>query len=345
MTRTAISPRLAIRIFVSGLEGTSDNVGLMDTPIATPNDENLPGVLFTDRVTVENEEGWLAYFSHESDESKGLTTDPWPGISQLDDSWMVRWVETTGSTNADLLQAALDDAPNRLVLVADHQSAGRGRLDRTWEAPAGVNLLVSVLIRTVPAFPHQLTQAVAVAAAETCEAVAARCGGHLQVDLKWPNDVLIGGRKLAGILASAGSMPTLRSGRRDDVGVRNPSQSGPDFVVVGLGLNIGWAPDGAVSLSEALGADFEMTGAGMRDVVLAGILWRLKGLLEDSAEVVHDRYRGKLATLGREVQAHLPSGEILEGRAVDVESDGRLVLLDACAITHRLDVGDIIHLR
>lgn len=317
----------------------------MDTPIATPNDENLPGVSFDDRVKGENDEGWLAHFSPESLESKGLRTHSWPGNAPIGPSWTVRWMETTGSTNADLLQAALNDAPNRVVLVADHQSAGRGRLDRTWEAPAGVNLLMSILIRTVPAFPHQLTQAVAVAAAETCEAISAEFGGQLQVDLKWPNDVLIEGRKLAGILASAGSMPAQRSGQNVDSGDRGSSTSGPDFVVVGLGLNIGWAPDGAVSLFEALGGDLVASGAEMRDVVLAGVLGRLEGLLEASAEVVHGRYRKKLATLGREVEAHLPSGDILQGRALDVESDGRLVLLDACAVTHRLDVGDIVHLR
>jgi BirA family biotin operon repressor/biotin-[acetyl-CoA-carboxylase] ligase len=189
-----------------------------------------------------------------------------------------------------------------------------------------------VLIRSVPAFPHQLTQAIAVAAAETCEAIAHDAGFQLQVDLKWPNDVLIGGRKLAGILASAGS---FSPGGTD----------GPDFVVVGLGLNIAWAPDAAISLFEALELDSARTGAGMRDIVLAGILERLKGLLEASAEVVYERYRTKLSTLGREVQAHLPTGEILEGRVLDVETDGRLVVLDSCAVTHRLDVGDIVHLR
>lgn len=282
----------------------------MDTPIATPNEENLPGVPFAERA---------------SEELSGNSPTELRGDAALfgGGSWTVRWVKSTGSTNADLLQAAGGGAPHRLVLVADHQSAGRGRLDRTWEAQPGANLLVSLLLRKVPAFPHQLTQAMAIAAAETCEAIAADVGSEIQVDLKWPNDVLIEGRKVAGILASAG----------------------PDFVVVGLGLNIGWAPDGAASLIGAVGTNLGDVGQGMRDRVLAGILERLDGLLEASAVAVHDRYRARLGTLGREVQAHLPSGEILQGRALDVEADGRLVVLDACAVTHRLDVGDIVHLR
>ena len=292
----------------------------MDTPIATPNEENLPGVPFFERAMADLGGGLPPVFPPDHSRRPAFFTG---------DPWLVRWVPTTGSTNADLLQAALGPAPDRLVLVADHQSAGRGRLDRTWEAQSGANLLMSVLIRSVPAFPHQLTQAIAVAAAETCEAIANRSGDQLQVDLKWPNDVLIGGCKLAGILASAGS---LSAGGTD----------GPDFVVVGLGLNIGWAPEGAVSLNEALGTN---GGAGMRDLVLTGVLERLDGLLEASTEVVFERYRTKLSTLGREVQAHMPTGEILEGRVLDVETDGRLVVLDACAVTHRLDVGDIVHLR
>ena len=299
----------------------------MDTPIATSNDENLPGVPFSERILTDTGGGSNPRTSNGAKDFGG-------------GSWTIRWVETTGSTNADLLQAALDGAPHRLVLVADHQSAGRGRLDRTWEAQSGANLLMSVLIREVPAFPHQLTQAVAVAAAETCEAVGHILGRRIDVDLKWPNDVLIDGRKLAGILASAG---TLR--REKSSGATVSHADGPDFVVVGLGLNIGWAPEGAVCLIDALGRDSPVPGTGMRDQVLEGILERLGGLLEASTGEIFDRYRARLGTVGKNVRAHLPTGEILEGRVLDVETDGRLVVLDACAVTHRLDVGDIVHLR
>src|SRR5690606_25135064 len=124
MTRTAISPRLAIRIFCS----TAANVG---------------GVHPTDHVPDRPGAG-----------------DPgdWPP------GWLVTSVAETGSTNADLLAAAATGAPDRTVLVTDHQTGGRGRLDRRWDAPPGTNLLVSILFRSVPRFPADLTHRVGLAA-------------------------------------------------------------------------------------------------------------------------------------------------------------------------------------
>ena len=302
MTRTAISPRLAIRIFVSGFVGTSDNVGLMDTPFATPNDENLPGEpIFGEK------------------------------IGKFPESWQVRWVETTGSTNTDLLEAGRRGAPDRVALVADYQSAGRGRLDRTWEAPAGVNLLVSLLIRQVPRHAHALTHAVALAAAAAGETVVAEAGGKVKVDVKWPNDLLVDGRKLAGILSVAGPMKQMT----DD----DESYLVPEFVVVGLGLNVGWAPEGAACLQEFA------TPEVSRDAVVKGLLIALDRLLAMSSQQLHERYRAKLSTLRRSVRIELPSGELVEGRALDVEADGRLVVLDSCGVTRRLDIGDVVHLR
>jgi BirA family transcriptional regulator, biotin operon repressor / biotin---[acetyl-CoA-carboxylase] ligase len=216
--------------------------------------------------------------------------------------WSVWYVPETGSTNADLL--AFADAPDRTVLVAGHQTAGRGRLDRTWRSPPGANLLMSILFAEVPGQPGDLTRAVGVAAVD---AVAALTGLHAR--LKWPNDVVLDDRKLAGILAQ-----------------RAPS--GP--VVVGIGLNVGWAPDGAARL-----------GGGVEP---AAVLTELLRALDAQGPDLHDRYRALLATLGRQVRVALPSGEIV-GRAVDVAGDGGLVVIDECAITHHVDAGDVVHLR
>jgi BirA family biotin operon repressor/biotin-[acetyl-CoA-carboxylase] ligase len=274
----------------------------METPFATSNDENLPGEpIFGEK------------------------------IGKFPESWQVRWLATTGSTNDDLLEAGRAGAPDRVALVTDYQSAGRGRLDRTWVAPDGANLLVSLLLRNVPRFPHALTHAVALAAAAASETVVASNGGKVEVDVKWPNDLLVGGRKLAGILSVAGPIKQMMT----DI----DSYAAPDFVVVGLGLNVGWAPDGAVWLQEFATADIS------RDAVLAALLVELNQLLELSPAQLHERYRAKLSTLQRTVRIELPSGEFVEGRAMDVEVDGRLVVLDSCGITQRLDVGDIIHLR
>jgi BirA family biotin operon repressor/biotin-[acetyl-CoA-carboxylase] ligase len=189
-------------------------------------------------------------------------------------------------------------------LFTDHQTSGRGRLDRVWTAPPGANLLVSILFRDVPADPGELTRRVGLAAIGAADAVAG-----VAAVLKWPNDVLIDGRKVAGILAQ-----------------RSPSGA----VVVGIGMNVGWAPDGAARLGNGIDPGR----------VLAALLTAFDRLPAD----IGTAYRDALDTLGRRVRIELPDGELV-GTATDVEPDGRLVVLDECAISHRVSVGDIVHLR
>jgi BirA family biotin operon repressor/biotin-[acetyl-CoA-carboxylase] ligase len=217
--------------------------------------------------------------------------------------WTVEHVAVTGSTNRDLLATAAR-RPDRSVLVTDHQTAGKGRLDRRWDAPPGTNLLVSMLFHVVPEQPSELTRRVALAAIAACRLVAGA-----EVVLKWPNDLLLDDRKLAGILAE-------RSGTGD--------------VVVGLGLNVGWCPDGAARLGE---------GIAPLDV-LRNLLAAYDRLPADVAP----SYRAALSTLGRRVRIELAGG-VIEGTATDVDGEGRLVVLDACAVTHRFAVGDVVHLR
>jgi BirA family biotin operon repressor/biotin-[acetyl-CoA-carboxylase] ligase len=221
--------------------------------------------------------------------------------------WHVRVVDETGSTNADLLAGAAAGAPDRSVLAARHQTAGRGRLDRVWVAPPGSNLLVSLLFTDVPHVPHVLTQRVGVAAATAAQRV-----GGVDARLKWPNDLLVDDRKLAGVLAQS----TFVDGRQ--------------CVVVGIGINVGWAPEGAARLGD---------GIDPLDV-LAALLAAYDELPGDIAAT----YRTHLGTLGRAVRVELADG-VVEGRAIDVESDGRLVVLDECGISHRIDTGDVVHLR
>ena len=231
-----------------------------------------------------------------------IATPPrdWP------EGWSVTVVEETGSTNADLLVAAAAGAPDRTTLATRFQTSGRGRLDRRWEAPPGSNLLVSLLLREIPDSPHVLTQRVGLAAIAACQAVAG-----VRPTLKWPNDLLLDGGKLAGILAQT------------NVG-KHPA------VVVGLGLNVGWAPQGAARL-----------GSGIDPLeVLAALLRAYDDLSDD----VWLQYRANLDTLGRQVRVELADGDV-EGRALDVERDGRLVVVDDCGVTHHFAVGDVVHLR
>ena len=108
--------------------------------------------------------------------------------------WTVRHVAETGSTNDDLVAAARDGAPDRTVIVADYQTAGKGRLDRTWEARRGSNLLVSMLFRYESQDPSRFSRIVALAARAACERL-----GDVGVAVKWPNDLVIGERKLGGL--------------------------------------------------------------------------------------------------------------------------------------------------
>ena len=217
--------------------------------------------------------------------------------------WQVSVVDETGSTNADLLRAAADGAPDRTVLAARHQTAGRGRLERKWEAPPGTNLLVSILFREVPASPHMLTQRVALAARSACERV-----GGLKSTLKWPNDLVIDGMKVAGILAQADG----------------------DVVVVGIGLNVGWAPVGAARLG--------------RDLDPLRVLHALLVAYDELPADPWLQYREHMGTIGQRVRVELPNGKV-SGRALDVEHDGRLLVVDEAGVKHRFDVGDIVHLR
>ncbi len=217
-------------------------------------------------------------------------------------------VEETGSTNADLLATVGHGALDRTVLAARHQTAGRGRLDRRWDAPPGANLLVSLLFTDVTGVPHVLTQRVGVAAAIACERVAG-----VRPVLKWPNDLLVTNRKLAGVLAQVAF-----SGDRQ-------------AVVVGIGVNVGWAPDDAARL-----------GDGIDPLDLLDALLRAYDELPDD---IGPEYRARLGTIGRTVRVELPDDAVIIGRALDVEPDGQLVVLDECGITHRIGVGDVVHLR
>jgi BirA family biotin operon repressor/biotin-[acetyl-CoA-carboxylase] ligase len=197
--------------------------------------------------------------------------------------------------------------PDRSVLVADYQHAGRGRRDRVWTAMPGQNLLASILFHVVPAEAMELPRRVCLAALDAC-----RLHTAAPVALKWPNDVLLDGRKLAGVLAQ---------------------RAADGSVVVGIGVNIGWSPDGAATL-----------GPVVSPVALLAELLAAFDHLPASGHEVRDRYRSELATIGQRVRVALPDGELL-GTATDIGFDGRLVVVDDAGIGHRLSVGDVVHLR
>jgi BirA family biotin operon repressor/biotin-[acetyl-CoA-carboxylase] ligase len=256
----------------------------------------------------------------------------------------VQRIAATGSTNADLLAAAADGAEEGLVLVAEHQTAGRGRLDRRWEAPPGASLLVSVLLRPTlePDDAFLLTTATGVSAVAACQDVAGVLAG-----LKWPNDLVVvadgldrdhlDGRKLGGILAEA----RLAADRLD-------------AVVIGMGLNVNWPPTLPPDLTATAAALNHLVGREIdRDALLASWLRHLDGWLVrlgdgrgTGRDALLDRARECSATLGRTVQVELPGGEVLVGEAVELTDGGHLLVSPASgAPAVEVTVGDVVHAR
>lgn len=237
----------------------------------------------------------------------------------------VRVVARTASTNADLAAQARRGAPGGLVLVAEEQVAGRGRLDRTWTSPPRSGLTLSVLLR--PAVDATrwgwLPLLAGLATAEAVSRLA-----EVDVALKWPNDLLVGGRKLAGLLA-------------ERVG---------DAVVLGLGLNVTLRADER-PVPEATSLALEGAACTDRDPLLRAVLRRLSVRLDawtaaggDPREGLAADYRARCGTLGRAVRVDVPGGTAVEGRAMDVDDAGRLVVQTASG-TVALAAGDVVHLR
>ncbi len=261
------------------------------------------------------------------------------------------WVTETGSTNADVLALAREGAAEGVVVVADHQTAGRGRHGRTWAAPAGASLLVSVLLRPPAHVIGATTMATAVAAAEAVEAVAG-----VTPRLKWPNDLVWPGdgsapdRKLAGILAEA----DWPAGADIAAGWRSPGPHDRAAVVVGLGLNVNWPaelPPEAADLAEGAIAVNALAGHDVdREDLLVALLGRLDhhyGTLVAAgtdAGAVMRAWRDRSATLGRRVRVDLGTDDVV-GTAVDVTADGHLVVETPEGERRTFAVGDVVHLR
>ena len=236
-------------------------------------------------------------------------------------SWTVRHVAETGSTNLDLVRYCSVGAatwPDKSILVTDHQTAGRGRLDRTWDATAGANLLASVLFREPKGHLHQLTQRIGLVIALAARELTVRSPLE-QITLKWPNDVLYAGRKVAGVLAQA-----CLDANNTLIGV-----------VVGFGVNVRWCPEDAARLGDDV----------TPHELLHRILIEYDTLAALSDKAFHELYKANLSTLGSRVRVDLPTGESVTGTAVDVAPDGELKIVDACALTHLISAGDVVHLR
>jgi BirA family transcriptional regulator, biotin operon repressor / biotin---[acetyl-CoA-carboxylase] ligase len=290
----------------------------------------------------------------------------------------VEVVDRTGSTNADLLARALGGAPEGVLLAAEEQSAGRGRMGRAWVSPPRAALTFSLLVRPAAVPPARRGWLPLLAGVAVATAVTAVTG--VQTRLKWPNDVLTGPAKLAGILAEA-------------IG---------DAVVVGVGLNVATEPGelppagpgalSATSLRIAASAAPEVTGSAAPEVtgsaapevtgsaapevtgsaapevtgsaapaiavpareplliaILGGferwyLAWCRAGGDPDRCGL-RAGYTELSGTIGRRVRAELPGGQMLSGLAVGVDPDGRLLVRVSSATVLPVAAGDVVHLR
>ncbi|WP_406454096.1 biotin--[acetyl-CoA-carboxylase] ligase [Streptomyces sp. NBC_00876] len=254
------------------------------------------------------------------------------GLLRPDGLWTALDVVTrTGSTNSDLAGRAASLAQGT-VLVAEEQTAGRGRLDRTWTAPARSGLFFSVYL-TPGDVPVQRWGWLPLLAGVAAATGLAKSAG-VDTALKWPNDLLVTvdgqERKTGGILAE-------RAG---------------DGVVIGIGLNVSLRED---ELPAPTAASLALAGAVStdRETLLRGVLrsleqwygqWRAADG-DAAASGLQEAYAAGCATLGRTVRAQLPGDRTLTGEAVAIDGDGRLVLSTGDGLREPVSAGDIVHLR
>lgn len=233
------------------------------------------------------------------------------------------------STNQVAAERAKAGAPEGLVVVADHQVAGRGRLDRTWETPAGTAVTFSLVLR--PSVPQMSWPWLPLLVGHNVAKALTALGYIARV--KWPNDVLLDGDlKVAGILVERVDTPT-----------------GP-AAIVGVGINVAMT---AEELPVPTATSLAAAGSGVPDrnaVLLEAVaavregydVWQAGG--EQGTARLATSYRSHCATLGRDVRVDLPGGGELTGRAVDVDDEGRLVVQTASGI-ERVGAGDVVHVR
>ncbi|HXA41352.1 MAG TPA: biotin--[acetyl-CoA-carboxylase] ligase [Candidatus Solibacter sp.] len=240
-----------------------------------------------------------------------------------------RVFDTLGSTQDEARRQARAGAPEGTVVWALEQSAGRGRMQRSWASRKGAGLWFSVVLR--PSGGAQAAALLSLAAGVgMARALDGPTGGRVR--LKWPNDVLVGGRKLAGILSEA------------------ETQDGTvAFVIVGIGLNLDPGPEGfppeiadvAIALSEVAPATVAPA------MLMAAILAELESAFDTAAADRDELRRAWLEvsdTVGSDIRAEL-GGKVVSGRAVDLDVDGALVIDTGAGDLTRVHSGEVVHLR
>lgn len=265
-------------------------------------------------------------------------------------SWRYEVTGETPSTNAEAAARYRAGLEPGTALVTEHQSAGRGRLDRSWVTPPRSALTVSFLVAADevpvgrwPWLPLLAGVAVVAAVRRCCPSLAAEVG------LKWPNDVLCTGGPRADEDPANGS----GHGRKLAGILLERVERGPGAVaVVGIGLNVSQTaeelpvPTATSLLLEGVGAPEERDRTSLLLVLGDELATRVAAWTAVAGEPasVRSAYLALCRTVGRRVRVALPAGDVLEGMAVDVDEGGRLVL-ETAAGEERVGAGDVLHLR
>ncbi len=225
---------------------------------------------------------------------------------------------TTTSTMDVARDEAVAGAPHGAVVIAEEQTAGRGRFGRRWVSPAGKNLYLTLILRPDAGRLRALSMVVPLAVCRAVEAVT-----PLRPVIKWPNDVLVGGRKLAGVLIQGES-----------------SGAEPIYTLAGIGLNVNDPIDDpeiagiATSLSRELGEETP------RETVLAALLNELEGAYTGPPDDVYNGWRSRVATLGQSVRLTFRD-DVYEGTAEDVDNEGSLILRLADGTRRTFEAGEV----
>lgn len=254
-------------------------------------------------------------------------------LAQRASTWPApRLVASTGSTNVDVEDLARAGAVEGSCVVADEQTAGRGRLDRTWVSPPGAGLWMSVLVRPNGSPGERLTWLPLVAGLAVTDALVEACG--VRAELKWPNDIVAiaaacggsdGPRKLGGVLSAF--IP----------------DAGDPAVVIGIGINVAMRSTD-LPVSQATSVLLE-GGRADRAALLTSLLVALErriGQWRNGDEVIRRDYRARCATIGRRVSVELPHVPPVSGIVSGIDDDGHL-LVDSEGRTACITAGDVIH--
>ena len=238
---------------------------------------------------------------------------------EISQYWRVSVVEVTGSTQDDLYRKVTENPPiAKSVLVSDYQSAGRGRIDRTFEAPPSSALLFSFYIE--PKVEKDEWSFLTLLAGISVREALATLDNKVAIEIKWPNDLLINDRKVAGMIA----------------------QSTPKGVIIGIGINVEMS-EVELPVSGATSLSIEKFSELNRNRLLATILNHFEINLQmwELGQSFLPQYRNHCSTIGSEVEVTLPGGVTLQSKALDISDSGALLLESGEQIT----VGDVVHLR